>query len=199
MPYRRSTPLHLWLGRRRAALAVLVRAHDEIGQVTEDRRVLDVRKPLARAFVISVVAEFQGFVRDLHDVAVTTLATGADVPAGLRPLVIDGLTYGRQLDRGNADLRAIRSDFAGLGLTPLEPGLHNARWAKDRAELAGIFQLRNALAHGNERRVQELRVHDIEDTVRWMRARLPVLNRLARSLDHLAWDHLRGTLGVDPW
>ncbi len=200
MAYSRSEPLQRWLGPRAEVLGVVTRAHAEAGELTGPGRPLDVSKPLAHAFVVTAVAEFQGFTRDLHDLTAERLINGAGIPSHLVPLITEGLTRGRQIDRGNADLRAIKSDFARLGLSPMDLARHNSSWAsRDSSELPLLFSLRNAVAHGNQRELRDLRAAGTLDTVTWVRGRLPVLNRMARSMDHLVWDHLHGTLGTDPW
>jgi hypothetical protein len=39
----------------------------------------------------------------------------------------------------------------------------------------------------------------VADTVTWGKARLPALNRIARTLDRVVWEHLDGTFGRHPW
>lgn len=61
------------------------------------------------------------------------------------------------------------------------------------------MDLRNALAHGNQDQLAELRARGISDTVSWARARLGVLGRVAGALDHVVWDHFLGAFGKDAW
>ena len=158
MSYTRSVPLQRWLGQRSEVLSAIVRAHSQMGDLSGPGRPLDVSKPLAHAYVIAVVAEFQGFTRDLHDLVAATLLTASSPPPRLAPLLTEAMTNGRQIDRGNADLRAVKVDFGRLGIRPLDLGVHNKRWsAGDSAYLPDIFQLRNALAHGNRRTLRDLR------------------------------------------
>lgn len=78
--------------------------------------------------------------------------------------------------------------------------VHNSRWkGNDSKRVESLFQLRNALAHGNERELEEIRSSGTQDTISWARSQMPVLNRIARSLDHLVWDHLKKTTGANPW
>jgi hypothetical protein len=147
-----------------------------------------------------MVGQFQGFTRDLHDLMVQRLVDGSGVSSRFAAVLTEGLTRGRSLDRANAGLATIKADFARLGLAPLDLGTHDARWAAgDSREFGVVFELRNALAHGNERELQQLRARGTLDTVTWARGRVPVLNRVARSLDHLVWDGLKRILGTDPW
>lgn len=121
-----------------------------------------------------------------------------------RPLLIEGLTKGRSLDRGNATPSAIRSDFGRLGLTAIDIGACNTRWAggggNDSKELELFLRLRNALGHGNETELRALIASgDVKDSVSWARSRRPVLNRYAKALDRIVWDHLHQTTGSEPW
>lgn len=187
-------------GPRAAALQVLEEAHAHTGNVSGRGRGLDISKPLAHAYVIGVVSEFQGFTRDLHDLMVQRLVSASGADPGLVPILTEGLTAGRGIDRGNADLRTIKADFARVGMTPLDLSTYNPRWgAGDSAEFPHVFRLRNVLAHGNERRLRALRGEGVQDTVTWARRRLPVLNRVGKSLDHLVWDYLQRIIGGNPW
>ncbi len=179
---------------------MLANAHANVGDVSGPGRPLDVSKPLAHAYVIGIVGEFQGFARDLHDLMVERLVDAAGVSARFVPIMTEGLTRGRGLDRANAGLKTIKDDFARLGLTPLDLSTHDSRWTTvDSKEFPLVFQLRNALAHGNERELRQLRASGVLDTVTWARRRLPVVNRVAKSLDHHVWDDLRRMIGTEPW
>lgn len=198
--YTKSEPLKRWLGVRAATIRVLAGAHASTGAVGGPGRPLDISKPLAHAYVTGVVSEFQGFTRDLHDLATERLIAAAGVPTRFTALLIDGLVAGRGIDRGNATLTTIKSDFGRLGLSPFDLSVHDRRWASgDSAEFGNLLTLRNALAHGNERELLLLRSRGVVDTVSWSRRRLPVLNRVARAMDHLVWNHLKATFGADPW
>jgi hypothetical protein len=73
-------------------------------------------------------------------------------------------------------------------------------WAtKDSAAYADLIDLRNCLAHGNATQLAALRSRGVRDTLSWSRDRLPSLNRTARAMDRVVWDHLRQTIGQDPW
>jgi hypothetical protein len=199
VPYRPSAPLCRWRAQRADVLAVVSTAHAVRGAVVGPGRPLSVSKPLAHAYAISVMSEFQGFIRDLHDLAVETLVLNSGVVAGLSLRLIDGLTLGRSIDRGNATVDSIRRDFRLIGITPLDIQTHNVRWARDKPHLQQLVELRNALAHGNEHDLRRLRSQGMVDTVTWTRSRLPVLHRFAAALDKLVWNNLRQATGVNPW
>lgn len=65
--YSMSFPLGRWFGARREAISTLARAHAYLGEVDGPGRPREIGRPVAHAYVLRVVAEFQGFARDLHD------------------------------------------------------------------------------------------------------------------------------------
>jgi hypothetical protein len=199
MPYRTSPPLARWRHPRRDAIDALRAAHAAAARAG--------RAPVAQAYVLRIVAEFQGFARELHDYGADRLArmTGAVPP--VTAALIRAATSGRALDRGNADLRCLDADFRRLGIKDLGNRLRAAddRWdgrrgrPGDRAELASLIALRNSLAHGNDRQLADLRRDGLLDTLTWAHARLPALNRIARGLDFVLWTHLHDIYGEEPW
>lgn len=209
MGYTRSFPLTRWLTDRRASIDTLAQAHAQIGELGSRGRPLEVGRPVAHAYIIRVVAEVQAFARDLHDLGAELLVTSAAPLPGFNALLVSAATEGRQMDRGNADLRTLQSDFRRLGIQGLSGKLDaiNPYWASsdnpprrgDRAFYGDLIQLRNALAHGNQADLDRLRREGVLDTVTWGRARLAGLNRTAKALDRVLWDHLRATFGADPW
>ena len=177
-----------------------------MGELDGPGRPLEIGRPLGHAYVLRVVAEFQAFVRDLHDLAVERLVVLSNPDPEYQPMLIAAATTGRSIDRGNADVRSIEQDFRALGVGGLRGKLktHNKLWdpAKGRGDQAyyqDLIEMRNALAHGNQGQIDRLRARQVGDTVSWARARLPGLDRMARALDHIVWEHLRGTFGSDPW
>lgn len=172
-----------------------------MGGVAGPGRPKDASKPLAHAYIIGMLSEFQGYVRDLHDLAVERVVSASGAASKFAPILIDGMTAGRGIDRGNATTATVKSDFARIGLSPLNPALHNSRWPKgDSTEFDLLVRLRNALGHGNETELRALLTGGaVKDTVSWARARLPLLNRYVRALDKLVWDHLVRATGKEPW
>lgn len=154
-----------------------------------------------------MVSEFQGFVRDLHDLAadIAVNRSGADQP--YHPLLVAAATEGRYIDRGNADLRSLTNDLKRLGISGLSGriGARNKRWIKvetyrgDQAYYQDLIELRNCLAHGNQAQLDRLRSRRVKDTMTYTRRYLPKLDRIAAALDRLVWDHLHDTFGADPW
>lgn len=204
MAYRRSDPVTRWRGDRPETIKVVAEGHATVGGVSGRGRPLDVSKPLAHGYIIVMLREFQGFVRDLHDLAVERLVSASGAATAYRPLPIEGLTKGRALDRGNATQDAIRKDFGRLGIKSVNIGAYNSRWVQpggtDSKTFDALVQLRNALGDGNETQLRKLiSSGDARDSVSWARGQLPVLNRYASALDHIVWDYLRKTTGSEPW
>lgn len=202
MAYAQSEPLKRWLGGRRVVIDVLATGHAKVGELTGPGRPLDVSKPLAHAYVIVTVSQFQGFTRDLHDLAVERLVSASGTSGTYAPLLTEAIVSGRNIDRGNPTHRNIRADFARIGLSPLNLTAYNQRWSTpgDVPEFDRLIALRNAVGHSNETEMRSLFASgEVQDTVSWARRRLPVLNRYARALDHVVWDHMKATTGEEPW
>jgi hypothetical protein len=207
VPYSKSFPLARWLGPRRESISALAQAHAQFGNVGGPGRPLEIGRPVAHAYVLRVVAEFQAFVRDLHDLGAGSLVTLSNADVASQAMLITAATDGRMIDRGNADLRSIRQDFQRIGVRGLNGQISafNSRWVTtgaargDQAYYQDLIELRNALAHGNQQQLDALRARKVYDRVTWARARLPGLDRTARALDRIMWDHLRRTFGRNPW
>jgi len=212
MGYSKSLALESWLTSRRKSIARIAEAHVAMGEVDGPGRPLELGRPLAHSYILRLVAEFQGFTRDLHDLSAEHIVSVAAPPPELNALLTAAITRGRAIDSGNATMTALRMDFGRLGVRNLEGklGTINAAWArpggKDPGKFDALVSLRNALAHGNQRQVDEYQRQVDEyrrqghlDTVSWARNQLPVLNRLSRAFDTILWEHLRTRTGVPPW
>lgn len=206
MAYRNSVALQRWLSERATSIERLARAHAAMGEVEGPGTPRELGRPLAHAYIIRMVAEFQGFARDLYDLAAEHLVTVAAPPEDLVSLLTTAIKRGRQIDTGNATLVALRSDFGRLGLRNLEgklaaryPQWDGDKGGTDLVRYSALVNVRNALAHGNQQQTDELRRQGRLDTVTWGRKQLPVLNRAARGLDRVVWEHIREQTGRAPW
>lgn len=178
-----------------------------MGEVDGPGRPLEIGRPIAHAYVLRVVAEFQAFARDLHDLAVEKIVELSGTAVEHRPMLTTAATEGRHIDRGNADLRSLGNDFKRIGLSGLSTKLaarsgywkSSTRRRGDHAHYRDLIELRNCLAHGNQRQLDGLRTRGVPDTVTWARSRLPGLDRTAGALDRVVWDHLTTTFATDPW
>jgi hypothetical protein len=111
------------------------------------------------ALVLRLAAEFQGFARDLHDLAVDEfVAVSARGDPALTGVLRALATRGRALDRGNAHPSALGDDYGRLGLTfwdALRTADHRARSWQD--DLSALIRARNAIAHADEGALIKLR------------------------------------------
>lgn len=176
--YRRSTALATWLGPPQQRLDVLADAHRAVARTQGHGRPAEVARPVAHASVLQLVAEFQAFIRDVHDLAALELVSRSGVADDRRPELLVAVTEGRSLDRGIADLRTLQVDFRRLGIGSLGDRLDgkDPQWKSDKAALAGLTELRSALAHGNDRQLADLRHRGIRDTRTWADSQRPALN-----------------------
>ncbi len=205
MGYYPSIPLRSWLGARRQTIDTLAAAHGAMGEVGGPGRPREIGRAVAHAYVLRVVAEFQAFVRDLHDLAAERMIELAQPQAQFRPLLIAAATEGRFIDRGNADVRSVEQDFRRLGIAGLNGRLQvrNDRWARqngrgDRAVYQELIELRNALPRepGPARPAAPPRRGRHCD----MGTANPSGAQSRRAcLDRTVWDHLRETFKSDPW
>ena len=198
--------LERWLTERGASIERLARAHAAMGEVEGPGRPLELGRPLAHAYIIRVVAEFQGFARDVYDLAVEHLVKVAAPREDLVILLTTAIKRGRQMDAGNATLTALRSDFGRLGVRNLEGKLaaRYPQWDRDKGGIdpvryGALIDVRNALAHGNQQQIDELRRQGRLDTLTWGRKQLAVLNRAARGLDRTVWEQMLERTRRPPW
>lgn len=200
MAYRRSDPLLVWL-QEPSVLKVLADAHRHIGQVPGPGRPQEIGRLLAHAYLLQMVADFQRFARGLHDLAAEIVAANSGAHPHHQAMLVTAATQGRAIDRGNADLRALKNDFRRLGLAQLGTTLSMAcpDWPDTIGKFDSLIDLRNAIAHGNQQQIQSLRGKGSLDTRTWVKGRLPACNRLAKALDRVVWNHLSGTFQKDPW
>lgn len=206
MAYRQSIPIINWLGVRRQNIDTLAQAHAAMSAIGGRGRPLEVGRPIGHAYILRMVSEFQAFVRDLHDLMAELIVDLAGTQQQYRAMLMTAATEGRLIDRGNAGLASMGPDFRRLGISAVDAKIaaRNRRWKPvgqrgDRASYGDLIELRNALAHGNQRQLERLRQRGVMDTVSWARNRLPGLNRTAKALDRVVWDHVRDNFGVRPW
>ena len=112
------------------------------------------------------------------------------------------ITEGRAIDRGNASVRSIQTDFRRLGLAGMigRIGSVQPRWSTgDRQTFEGLLDLRNSFAHGNATERQALRRRGILDTISWTKRTLTTLNRTPRAMDRVVRERLVQATGAEPW
>jgi hypothetical protein len=158
-----SNALEKWVEERAEALDSLDAIH---GTVTGRRRGRKYNtKHLNRTLFVALSAEFQGFCRDLHEDAAIHIAESiATVPGNAKivPVVLDALVQehtsgqkkpakGRRLDKGNANVDALSTDFSVLGmdLWAEMSKQYPKRTPKWRKTLDSLNYVRNGVAHSD--------------------------------------------------
>lgn len=217
MDYRRSPVLERWHRQRRADIAILEAAHarasrDPARPAGPGRPRKQGGQQLGEALVLRVYAGFQGFARDLHDLAAQAAVFGAGADPGYRALLVTAITRDRRLDTGNAGLRDVARDFRRLGLEGLNETVRkryaarfrtdgDQRYDADTKRYGEFTELRNAVAHANDRQLRALHGREVRPTRTYViRTVLPALDRRARAMDEAVWDHVIGTFDIaDPW
>lgn len=184
-----SDALSSWRGERANRLNELVKAHQTVGGTGAGRRWSTEQINLALALRLAV--EFQGFSRELHDLASGTFgAWAAPENPAIAEVITGVLTYGRQLDRGNATESNLVSDFGRFGLH-FAPTMkaRDARTSQRLAELDRLNRARNAIAHDNPHVLAVLRREGrpikLTTIKRWRSA----LNGLATTMDVVIAEH----------
>lgn len=195
-----STALAAWHGERQRRLDELFAAHHTVGGTGPGRRWRT--RELNWALTLRLAGEFQGFARNLHDLAVdyftdTVSAGNVELAKVLRART----TANRQLDRGNAQPGSLGADFALLGLT-LWPTLEHAdsRASDWNVSLTKLNTARNAIAHVDEDELERLRREHNPVTLAAIRIWRRDLDRLAVSMDDVVSTYLDQLLGYGrPW
>ncbi|MBO0881057.1 MAG: hypothetical protein J2P17_12065, partial [Mycobacterium sp.] len=171
-------------------------------------------KHLNRTLFVALSAEFQGFCRDLHEDAAIHIAESIEtVPGNAKvvPVVLDALvqertvahkkpTKGRRLDKGNANLDALSTDFSVLGMDLwVEVSKHYPKMApKWRKTLDSLNYVRNGVAHSDaEKLAAAHREHGL--TLNTFRAWRSSVNGVAHALDKVVGTYLLDLTGIHPW
>jgi hypothetical protein len=195
-----SSALQAWQNQRTGHLDELLLAHNLLGGPSRGRRWRT--GGLNEALILRLAAEFQGFARDLRDLAcdVVALWVAPSNPNAER-IVRTRLREGRELDRGNAHPGSIGSDFGRFGfevwpaLVVRDPASKRHNHSLDR-----LNATRNALAHADADKLAALRSEGsplvLKTYHRWRRD----LGALASNLDREVSSQLGSVFGqTGPW
>jgi hypothetical protein len=189
-----------WCGQRQDRIDQLLQAHRTLGGSGPGRRWRT--EQVNWALTLRLAGEFQGFARDLHDLAIDHfVGVVAQANSPLESVLRARMTLNRQLNRGNAHPGSLGADFALLGMTlwgALETA--NPRAAIWNRELTALNEARNAIAHAEEGRLVALRADGYPITLgtirRWRRS----LDGLTETMDDVTSDYLDRLLGTGrPW
>lgn len=157
-----SVALREWHGERAKRVDDLLSLHTVVGGTHQGRR--RNLEELNHALILKLAAEFQGFARDLHQVASERFAYEASHGnTAVETMTLKLLTLNRKLHAGNATPTSIGNDFGRLFLNfwqNLRAGSPVVRSAsrsdfQNRVVVSAINRLealnllRNAIVHSN--------------------------------------------------
>ena len=155
-----------------------------------------------RMLVLALAAEFQGFVRDLHNERVEefvhrTSFLGPNHALVLRPL----LAANRRIDKGNPDAGTLGEDFGRFG-SVWWTALNNrdGRTASRQAHLDRLIKARNGIAHADEQKLTDLAQEGYPIILRTVRTWHDAMKGLAGTVDRELCDQvIRVFGGHKPW
>jgi hypothetical protein len=155
---------------------------------------------LNRSFFVTLVAQFQGYCRDLHDEAIDAHVRRANPRQGAMLRYV--LATGRRLDFASPRPAALGSDFQRLGFD-LVPALRaqGPRVTRHLHDLDVLVDFRNAISHGREGDITAWRASGgIRATLASYRRYRRVVGDLAATLDDVVGSQLGAVLGTAwPW
>ena len=152
------------------------------------------------AVITRLLAEFQGFSRDLLTDAVDHVVDQFHAPPALVGMLRGAFVSTSALSKGNPTWTALTTDFGQLGLSlksavDLRYAVNGPRW---RTRLDAALYARNAIAHADDDKLIVCRArHDL--TMRRAREWRRSLNGLCAGLDAVVGTHLTQMTGVAPW
>jgi hypothetical protein len=151
-----------------------------------------------------LAGEFQGFARELHDLAIELYVQQIDaVNPRLGRIVRIDMSRGRNLDRGNAQPGNLGSDFARLGLLlwPALDAASNSRSKKWNKDLESLNLARNAIAHDDQVNFLELKaLGKFPITLTTVKVWRRSLDALAIKMDDVVGAYLGSIIGgPQPW
>jgi hypothetical protein len=189
-----------WRGQRQHRIDELLAAHSAVGGSGPGRRW--ATEQLNWALTLRLAAEFQGFARDLHDLAVehfVGVVAGGNEP--LASAIRNRMNENRALDRGNANPGSIGADYQRLGLS-LWSALRSADSRADawNANLEALNEARNGIAHADDGKLVALRDRGYPVKLRTVRRWKRNLDGLATTMDYVVSDYLDTLLRAGrPW
>lgn len=173
--------------------------------------------------MLNLAAEFQGFSRDLHDLAIRALHAACSPPAAAE-LLRSLASSGRELDKGNAHPGARGKDFQRVSvdlwgelraaMSPARPlrAPERQRWSRNRKmvspdstsellnlDLEKLNDVRNAIAHSELSVLARLKAEGYPATLLGCREWQRSLNELAELMDDVVNSVLSKHVGKRPW
>ena len=155
---------------------------------------------LNRSLVLALVAQFQGFCRDLHDEAARVHVDAAI--EGQKQTLHLLIRQGRRLDTHNPRRSVLGHDFARRGFSLLEDLKATGPTTVAQLELLdALVDYRNAVGHGDEARIATLEAEGrIRATKKSYMEHRRSLDGLAGTIDSTVAAGLARVLGTsEPW
>ena len=190
-----SKALTTWRGTRTARLDRLAAPHVAVRSAGTGVH----SEYLNWSLLLAVGGEFQGFARDLHDLAVAAFVTCAAPENGRLAAVLHArLANGRTLATGNPHPDALAADFGRLGLSLWRTlGTDGGAW---KTSLATLVEARNAVAHHDMARLNEVRARCVGLSVKRIAGWRRDLDALAGAMDDAVAAHHASLFGTTrPW
>lgn len=149
--------------------------------------------------IIRVASEFQAFCRDLYVEGVSAVASTLTDP-GMSNLLSIQMTTGLALNRGNAQRSSLGADFSRFNFKLWDA--IEGRWPTRGPQLSASLELlndaRNALAHQDPAKLAQVRSKTtltMSDARKWRTN----MDELAKKLDTVVGDAVKGLTGAAPW
>ena len=193
-----SNALTRWRSSGLARLAELEAVHANLTGTGRGRRWGTTQ--LNRSLFVALVAQFQGFSRDLHDEAVQVYVGQANRHQRVTVEVL--LVQGRRLDTHNPRRSTLGHDFVRLGLTLIDDLKAAGTETEHQLEaLDRVVDYRNAIGHGDETKIAALEASGtIKATKRSYQHHRQSLDALAGTMDEVVAEQLAQALGIPrPW
>lgn len=193
-----STALSQWRSSGLERLAELEAVHANLSGTGPGRRWGTTQ--LNRSLFLALVAQFQGYCRDLHDEAAQVFIGQASPHqmSTLKVLVVQG----RRLDTHNPRRSTLGHDFVRVGLTLIDDLKAAGPQVVDHLDaLDRVVDYRNAVGHGDETKIAALEAGgEIRATKRSYEQHRRALDALAGTMDDVVADKLASSLGIArPW
>lgn len=155
---------------------------------------------LNRSLFVALVAQFQSYCRDLHELAIDVHIAHANPRQ--RETLRQLLAQARRLDTHNPRRSTLGHDFGRLGLTFIEDlKAAGTRTERNLDVLDHVVDYRNAIGHGDEPMIIAMeRSGRIAATKRSYQQHRRALDTLAGTMDAVVADRLGAMLNIPrPW
>ncbi|MDL2075543.1 HEPN domain-containing protein [Streptomyces sp. GXMU-J15] len=189
-----------WSTKRRQRIDQLFTAHQKVRGSGPGRRWNT--EQLNWALVLRLSAEFQGYARELNDLAWDHIMSTCSIPLPQVEAVIQSrIAANRKLDTGNATPSNLAEDFKKLGIPKLWDVLKQVdNRAPDWNKLLELLNTaRNGFAHADEVKVAALKAQGHSINLRKIKKWLRELDELASALDDVVRGYLITLTGTAPW